>query len=213
MISDEFESDDALDLRTCNPPLAVRSMPSPTIYDDSEYLFHHINSFINSSCSQTKDSSNLQSLNPWEIYKQYYYYLLNQPSLASRAVATAAMAESYTKFLNPSMMGPMSPSHSLGGSDFHEPSLKYPSSSTFGSCNGKAELRSADTTIGVDVNGERKRISRPLTGRHVRHGTGASPQTLLTLRNMIQERQKMKEMGFNMSQGKHKSNRKSQKRK
>lgn len=36
---------------------------------------------------------------------------------------------------------------------------------------------------------DRKRISRPLTGRHVRQGTGASPTTLATLRSMLKERQ------------------------
>lgn len=32
------------------------------------------------------------------------------------------------------------------------------------------------------------RITRPLTGRYVRHGTGASPSTLLSLRKMLEER-------------------------
>lgn len=54
----------------------------------------------------------------------------------------------------------------------------------------ETELRLADTTELLD---ERKRVSRPLTGRYVRHGTGASPATLLTLRNMIQQRQRQRE--------------------
>ena len=37
---------------------------------------------------------------------------------------------------------------------------------------------------------ERKRSSRPLTGRHVRQGTGASPTTLANLKMAIKERQK-----------------------
>lgn len=41
---------------------------------------------------------------------------------------------------------------------------------------------------------ERKRIVRPLTGRHVRHGTGASPSTLASLRAMLQERKKMRDL-------------------
>ncbi|XP_023238446.1 uncharacterized protein LOC111637235 [Centruroides sculpturatus] len=40
----------------------------------------------------------------------------------------------------------------------------------------------------------KKRPTRTLTGKHVRHGTGASPSTLLTLRQMIQERQRAKEL-------------------
>lgn len=61
-----------------------------------------------------------------------------------------------------------------------------------GGNGGITELRSADTTNGTIF--DRKRISRPLTGKHVRHGTGASPTTLLTLKNMIQQRQKLKEI-------------------
>lgn len=54
----------------------------------------------------------------------------------------------------------------------------------------ETELRLADTT---ELLEERKqRITRPLTGRYVRHGTGASPETLLTLRNMIHERQRQR---------------------
>ena len=65
---------------------------------------------------------------------------------------------------------------------------------------GITELRSADTTNGTIF--DRKRISRPLTGKHVRHGTGASPTTLLTLKNMIQQRQKLKEINqFNNNFG------------
>lgn len=35
----------------------------------------------------------------------------------------------------------------------------------------------------------KRRPVRPLTGKHVRPGTGASPATLLTLRKKIQARQ------------------------
>lgn len=54
----------------------------------------------------------------------------------------------------------------------------------------ETELRLADTT---ELLEERKqRMTRPLTGRYVRHGTGASPATLLSLRNMIHERQRQR---------------------
>lgn len=43
------------------------------------------------------------------------------------------------------------------------------------------------------LDGQRKRPCRALTGKHVRQGTGASISTLLTLRQKIQERQKAKE--------------------
>ena len=46
---------------------------------------------------------------------------------------------------------------------------------------------SADLLID-STGGNKPRISRPLTGRYVRHGTGASPSTLLSLRKMLEER-------------------------
>ncbi|KAL3256443.1 hypothetical protein MRX96_017168 [Rhipicephalus microplus] len=44
--------------------------------------------------------------------------------------------------------------------------------------------------------GMRKRAPRALTGKHVKHGTGASPSTLLTLRQKIQERQRARQLGL-----------------
>jgi len=43
------------------------------------------------------------------------------------------------------------------------------------------------------LTGDRKRISRPLTGRYVRHGTGASPSTLTCLRRMLHEKIRLRE--------------------
>lgn len=37
----------------------------------------------------------------------------------------------------------------------------------------------------------RKRITRPLTGRYVKNGTGASPSTLVKLRDMIKEKKRL----------------------
>lgn len=45
---------------------------------------------------------------------------------------------------------------------------------------------------------ERKKITRPLTGRYVRNGTGAAPSTLIKLREMIKEKKKL---GPKTSQG------------
>lgn len=47
-----------------------------------------------------------------------------------------------------------------------------------------------------DPDTARKRISRPLTGKHVRNGMGASPSTLVTLRKMIQDRIRLKALGL-----------------
>lgn len=44
--------------------------------------------------------------------------------------------------------------------------------------------------------GMRKRASRALTGKHVKQGTGASPVTLLTLKNKIRERQIARQLGI-----------------
>ncbi|XP_054723608.1 uncharacterized protein LOC129233657 [Uloborus diversus] len=45
----------------------------------------------------------------------------------------------------------------------------------------------------MQLDAQRKRPCRALTGKHVKQGTGASISTLLTLRQKIQERQKAKE--------------------
>ena len=46
-----------------------------------------------------------------------------------------------------------------------------------------------------EVRGARvKRAPRPLTGRHVRPGTGANPRTLLLLRQKVLERMRRKEL-------------------
>jgi len=58
---------------------------------------------------------------------------------------------------------------------------------------GDSTPNSAFASIGGGQEGlitDRKKMSRPLTGRYVRHGTGASPSTLMSLRRMIEERQK-----------------------
>ena len=138
---------------------------------------------------------------PMDIYRQYYYYLIQEPAFASRAAV--AVAETYAKLL-----------HSNGSEEKHNGGTHFPKSSLspvdkfdngslyetkraspdFIVSGSRTELRSADTT-NCGLPFDRKRISRPLTGKHVRHGTGASPSTLVSLRNMIQQRQKLKEIG------------------
>ncbi|KAI1307280.1 hypothetical protein HDE_00802 [Halotydeus destructor] len=60
----------------------------------------------------------------------------------------------------------------------------------------KTELRSADTTNFLDLQEDKKRVSRPLTGRHVRPGTGSSPATLLVLKKWLHERQRLRALGL-----------------
>ena len=179
---------------------------------------------------------------PIDIYRQYYYYLMQEPAFASRAAAVA-MAETYAKLLqspprngigigesgnvglgngNGMTLPPMidgtthlgeklsiGTNMNLNLNNIVDENSKHaftmvhmnsdvqlkspPISPDF--VNGKTELRSADTTNGSLPCFDRKRISRPLTGKHVRHGTGASPATLVGLRNMIQQRQKLREIG------------------
>ena len=60
--------------------------------------------------------------------------------------------------------------------------------------DGNTGLDSDNSAVGPNaqngLNG--KRAPRAMTGRHVRTGTGASPSTLLTLRQKIEERQRVK---------------------
>lgn len=126
-----------------------------------------------------------------DLYRQYYYYLIQEPAFASRAAV--AVAETYAKLLSSASEDPKLKASSPEKADTtsYEPKRTSPD---FILSKPKAELRSADTTNG-NLTFDRKRISRPLTGKHVRHGTGASPSTLVSLRNMIQQRQKLKEIG------------------
>ena len=129
-----------------------------------------------------------------DLYRQYYYYLMQEPAFASRAAV--AVAETYAKLLSQEKFNSKHSKSPQG--DKLDTGQQYESkrapSPDFIISKSKTELRSADTTNG-NLPFDRKRISRPLTGKHVRHGTGASPSTLVSLRNMIQQRQKLKENG------------------
>lgn len=73
------------------------------------------------------------------------------------------------------------------------------SSSTATVVSGKSSPSPVTTPLSTSppsTNGESRKNARVLTGKHVRHGTGASPSTLLTLRQKIQERQKAKEIAY-----------------
>ncbi|GAB6023768.1 hypothetical protein CHUAL_008521 [Chamberlinius hualienensis] len=59
---------------------------------------------------------------------------------------------------------------------------------------------------GATANGIlRKRAPRALTGKHVKHGTGASPSTLLTLRQKIEQKMKTKTESVGLN-GNHQEN-------
>ena len=187
-VSDDYGSDDALDLRV-SQSLPTKFRPDLS-HTDPEHLFHQINNFLNQSTP---------AANPLDVYRQYYYYLMNQPALASRAVAAVAVAETYAKLLSGGHHNHRSDRiddhNSIDICDTNTSLYESENQSPDYLLNGsRAELRSADTTNN-GIPFDRKRISRPLTGKHVRHGTGASPSTLVSLRNMIQQRQRLKDIG------------------
>lgn len=205
--------------------LSVKRRPGPSqggmSHIDHHDLSHHasLSGLGAGSGGQLGGLYNDLAANPYTIFS--YYYLMNQSPLASRASVAAAMADAYSKLTE--RMISVDTYSKFGTSErASEPGLSpdYPNQlehlrpgSKFGTetassasspagsedcANGKTELRSADTTHGIhlDANGERKRISRPLTGRHVRHGTGASPSTLLVLRKLLKERQRLRDLGI-----------------
>ena len=55
-------------------------------------------------------------------------------------------------------------------------------------------LQSEEVRGGCVSGAKMKRAPRPLTGRHVRPGTGASPKTLLLLRQKVLERMRLKDL-------------------
>lgn len=59
---------------------------------------------------------------------------------------------------------------------------------------GPNGMDSDGSIVGQSTSGNAngKRAPRAMTGRHVRTGTGASPSTLQTLREKIEERQRLK---------------------
>jgi hypothetical protein len=193
-VSDDYGSDDALDLRVTN---SLEKFGPDLSHTDPENIFHHINSFLNQNSPPAKDELSSPTANPLDLYRQYYYYLMHQPAFASRAVAAVAVAETYAKLISSVHHNNRNLHHhnSVDKCDANTSIYENENQSPDYLLNGsRAELRSADTTNN-SISFDRKRISRPLTGKHVRHGTGASPSTLISLRNMIQQRQRLKEIG------------------
>jgi hypothetical protein len=58
--------------------------------------------------------------------------------------------------------------------------------------NFELEYFQHDGSLIVDEGDSRKKSTRPMTGKHIRTGTGAKPSTLLELRKKIHARQQMK---------------------
>lgn len=205
-------ADDALDLRMNSAPL--HKLPNGV--DKSKVNGYEKGGTFMGECNYaTKLELKHPVALPLDIYRQYYYYLIQEPAFASRAAV--AVAETYAKLMHSSVS---EESKQKGGEQQQHQQQKqqqqsvYPQPSSapvdkfdngppyeskraspdFILSGSRAELRSADTT-NCGLPFDRKRISRPLTGKHVRHGTGASPSTLVSLRNMITQRQKLKEVG------------------
>lgn len=76
-------------------------------------------------------------------------------------------------------------------------STAHPGMAQVASSSGLEPIEDSDDLGGEAFNcNMRKRAPRALTGKHVKHGTGASPATLLTLRQKIQERQRARQLGL-----------------
>lgn len=208
-------ADDALDLRMNSAPL--HKLPNGV--DKGKGNGYEKGSTFMGECN---DAAKLELKHPvalpLDIYRQYYYYLIQEPAFASRAAV--AVAETYAKLMHSN--GGEENKHKEEEQEQHHQKSVFPQPSSapvdkFGNgtsyenkraspdfvvSGSRAELRSADTT-NCGLPFDRKRISRPLTGKHVRHGTGASPSTLVSLRNMITQRQKLKEIGKFDSNGRY----------
>lgn len=92
---------------------------------------------------------------------------------------------------------PVSPSASAGSD---KPSIPMTSPRLNDNINGKTadSILSSPPLLSPNANNmtdiPRKRAPRALTGKHVKHGTGASPSTLLTLRQKIEQRQRIRQV-------------------
>lgn len=193
---------DILDLRMTNTPTSNQTATGPHVSAIDAAKSAHLDKLLQyGDCASKRlvKQPPVMATHPLDLYRQYYYYLIQEPSFASRAAAVA-VAETYAKLLSGEVDKPSSHHHTcdksppLDASAIYESKRTSPDCSVNSSSSSRTELRSADTTNG-NLAFDRKRISRPLTGKHVRHGTGASPSTLVTLRNMIQQRQKLKQSG------------------
>jgi len=195
----DTRDDSPIDLSTKrhSSPESSKSPESPPSPPPEHSSYHHIPS-TNSHHQYSHSTSRASSLNnDWQSL-----YMLTNP---------AAIHLHSQNSLLPYLL--LNRAASEARSSFNDVEISEKGESSSPECmNDKLELRSADTTNGNGL--DRKRISRPLTGKHVRHGTGASPSTLITLRNMIKERQRLKEIGAgSINSGKGRGSRRNHKRK
>lgn len=124
----------------------------------------------------TSTSKEVSKINESDIYNQLLArYLFLNPSLIGRNLALSLpyiLSHSHSALNVLSSLPPDGLSSSVD--EIEKSSVTESSTIT--------------SNMDLDLSGERKRISRPLTGRYVRHGTGASPSTLMSLRRMLQEK-------------------------
>ena len=152
------------------------------------------------------------------LYREYYNYLLSQPDarLSALQIIMKRFLEQNNNFqfkesnnLFHNFKGSNSPSieaQSLSSLSSSTPSpnnqqqmnfnLLYNNNNYINLPSTPSSLKDGQTNemnssspINIQQE-ERKRSTRPLTGRHVRQGTGASPTTLANLKLAIKERQK-----------------------
>jgi hypothetical protein len=125
---------------------------------------------------------------PW-VYLGYYSQLLHSYQAQEILRQYAMQSQNSTP---PVSQGEKSPSvpHTLGSSGYNCGSPMSPASLS----EGQNGVDSDGSVVGQGTSGSAngKRAPRAMTGRHVRTGTGASPSTLKTLREKIEERQRLK---------------------
>ncbi|XP_022237997.1 uncharacterized protein LOC111085105 [Limulus polyphemus] len=115
---------------------------------------------------------------PWNVYG-YYTHLMQ----------LCHNHEALKKYIDLSM-GAIAGTPAEFVSSFSSPSSPAPTPQPL-----TASFPMQDNSPLSEVNGSvKKQPTRALTGKHVKYGTGASPSTLLTLRQKIQERQRAKEL-------------------
>lgn len=133
---------------------------------------------------------------PWTAYA-YYANLFQelQGSLSSSpsnvAASTVPMSFPLSLTLIPSENRAESPA-SDDGPDATSPTQSAPGVVVV-DCGGADNSTNSTGSGGGGGAGFRKRAPRALTGKHVKHGTGASPATLLTLRQKIEQKRRQQQ--------------------
>jgi hypothetical protein len=123
------------------------------------------------------------------VYLGYYSQLLHSFQAQEILRQYAMQSQNITPTVSQGEKSPSVP-RTLGSSGYNCRSPLSPASLSEGPTGMDSDGSVVGQTTPGSANG--KRAPRAMTGRHVRTGTGASPSTLQTLRQKIEERQRLK---------------------